>query len=425
MKLQRLSRRTFLRGSGVAIGLPLLEAMSPTRTQAARNKDQSKRRMVAINVGLGIHVPHLIPEQVGRAYKTTPYLKTIDDLREQFTVISGASHPGVDGGHLAEKSFLTAAAHPGSASFRNSISLDQFMAEKIGPQTRFASLAMSLAGRGLSWSRSGVELPSHTRPSIVFAQLFLEGKPQEKKAQIQRLKDGQSVLDMVAKKSRRMSKDLSAMDRRKLDEYLTSVRETEARLTKIESWEHKPKPKVSVDPPRDIADRKDLIGRAELMYNMIHLALQTDSTRVITFFKNGMNAVPIIKGVSQDYHNLSHHGKDPAKIKELGIIEGEQMRIFGDFIRKLHQTKEDGQSLLDQTMVLFGSNLGNASSHNNTNLPIVLAGGGFKHGQHLSFDAKRNEPLANLYVSMLQRVGIESDSFSTGSKTMTGIDFKS
>lgn len=420
MKPQRLSRRTFLRGSGVAVGLPLLEAMTPTQTFAAQ--DKPKRRMVAINVGLGLHVPHLIPENAGRDYTTTPYLKAIDDLRDKFTVISGASHPGVDGGHLAEKSFLTAATHPGSASFKNSISLDQFMAERVGTQTRFASLAMSLAGRGLSWSRSGVELPSHTKPSIVFAQLFLEGKPQEKRAQIQRLKDGQSVLDMVADKSKRMSKDLSKVDRRKLEEYLTSVRETEQRLTKTESWEHKPKPKVDANQPRDIADRKDLIGRAALMYDMIHLALQTDSTRLVTFFKNGMNAVPVIKGVSQDYHNLSHHGKDPAKIKELGIIEGEQMRVLGDFLRKLNSTEENGSTLLDQTMVLFGSNLGNASSHNNTNLPIVFAGGGFKHGQHLAFDTKSNEPLANLYVTMLQRMGIESESFGTGNKTMTGIE---
>lgn len=424
MKRNKLSRRTFLRGSGVAVGLPLLDAMSTSTAHAKpqAEDDKPKRRMVAINLGLGLHVPHLIPDAVGRDYKASPYLKSIDDLRNHFTVISGCSHPGVDGGHLAEKSFLTAAPHPGSASFKNSISLDQFAAEKVGVQTRFASMALSLAGRGLSWSRSGVELPSATRPSLVFERLFLEGKPADKKAQIQRLKDGQSVLDMVADKSRRMSKDLSAADHRKLDEYLTSVRETEQRLLKAESWEHKPKPKVDATPPRDINDNKDVIGRATLMYDMMHLALQTDSTRIMTFFKNGINAVPPIKGVSQDYHNLSHHGKDPDKIKELGIIEGEQMRIFGEFLRKLQKTDENGSNLLDQTMVLFGSNLGNASSHNNTNLPIVFAGGGFKHGQHLAFDAKNNEPLANLYVTMLQRMGIEADEFVTGKKTMTGIE---
>jgi len=419
---KRLSRRTFLRGSGVALGLPLLEAMTSLRAAAATADAAARTRMVAINVGLGLHVPHIIPEKAGRDYETPLYLKKLEDLREKFTILSGVSHPGVDGGHLAEKSFLTAAPHPGSASFQNTISLDQYAAEKIGDRTRYASLALSLAGRGLAWSRSGVEVPSHTRPSLVFAQLFLEGKPSEKAAQIQRLKDGQSVLDMVQEKTKRMSGRLGAADKHKLDQFFTSVRETENRLVKAEGWEHKPKPKVDAEQPRDISDRKDVIGRAELMYDMIHLALMTDSTRIVSFFKNGINAVPPVNGVTQDYHNLSHHGKDPEKIKELAIIEGEQLRIFGEFLRKLQSVDDQGASLLDRTMVVIGSNLGNASSHNNVNLPVVFAGGGFKHGQHLAFDNKKNEPLANLYVTMLQRMGIEADAFATGTTTMRGIE---
>ena len=158
------------------------------------------------------------------------------------------------------------------------------------------------------------------------------------------------------------------------------------------------------------------------MYDMMYLALQTDSTRLITFFKNGINAVPRITGVSNDYHNLSHHGLDPDKIAELGIIELEQFSALADFVRRLHETVEGEATLLERTIVLFGSNLGNASSHNTRNMPIVLAGGGFRHGQHLAFDQKQNYPLPNLYVSMLQRLGIETDRFATSTGTMRGLE---
>jgi hypothetical protein len=419
MSRTALDRRTFLKGTGVALGLPLLDAMIPTRSLAAES--QERRRMVAINVGLGLHVPHLVPEKSGSDYELTPYLKAIGDFRSEFTVLSGTSHPGVDGGHLAEKSFLTAAPHPASAAFRNGISIDQLAAEKIGLQTRFAYLSLSLAGRGLSYSRNGVAIPSETRPSQVFARLFLEGKPSEKQQQVQRLRDGQSIMDVVLDKAKRMERRLGPVDRHKLDEYFTAVRETEARLLKAEQWEAKPKPQVKVAQPRDIADRTDVIGRAKLMYDMMHLALQTDSTRLITFFKNGINAVPQIDGVSQDYHNLSHHGRDPQKINELRIVELAQMQALGEFLGKLRNTREGDSNLLHQTMVLFGSNLGNASSHNNRNLPIVLAGGGFKHGQHLAFDGTNNYPLPNLYVTMLQRLGLEIDQFASSTGTMSGL----
>jgi hypothetical protein len=419
MSRTALDRRTFLKGTGVALGLPLLDAMIPTRSLAAES--QERRRMVAINVGLGLHVPHLVPEKSGSDYELTPYLKAIGDFRSEFTVLSGTSHPGVDGGHLAEKSFLTAAPHPASAAFRNGISIDQLAAEKIGLHTRFAYLSLSLAGRGLSYSRNGVAIPSETRPSQVFARLFLEGKPSVKQQQVQRLRDGQSIMDVVLDKAKRMERRLGPVDRHKLDEYFTAVRETESRLLKAEQWEAKPKPQVKVTQPRDIADRTDVIGRAKLMYDMMHLALQTDSTRLITFFKNGINAVPQIDGVSQDYHNLSHHGRDPQKINELRIVELAQMQALGEFLGKLRSTREGDSNLLDQTMVLFGSNLGNASSHNNRNLPIVLAGGGFKHGQHLAFDGKNNYPLPNLYVTMLQRLGLQIDQFASSTGTMSGL----
>jgi len=419
-----LDRRSFLRSSGVAIALPVLDAMVSRRSVTAANSpaDDIPRRMVAINVGLGLHVPNLYPEKSGRDYEITPYLEPLRVLKDSFTVISGASHPEVDGGHQSEKSFLTAIPHPNSPGFRNSISIDQIAAEKIGVKTRYAYLCLSLAGRGLSWSRSGVEIPSATRPSRVFSKMFLEGKADEKSRTIQRLKDGQSIMDSVLAEAKSLNQRLGRRDRQKLDQYLTAVRATETRLLKQESWEHRPKPRVDVKQPHDITDRKDIIGQARLMYDMMYLALQTDSTRLITFFKNGINAVPQITGVTNDYHNLSHHGRDPDKIAELGIIELEQFSALAEFIKRLHETTEGASTLLERTMVLFGSNLGNASSHNTLNMPIVLAGGGFQHGQHLAFDRDNNYPLPNLYVSMLQRLGIETDSFVTSTGTMRGLE---
>jgi len=421
MRERYLSRRTFLRGTGVAIALPLLDAMLPLTATAAATA-APKRRMVAINLSLGLHTPNLFPTTPGKDYELTTYLKPLAALRDQFTVISGTSHPGVDGGHLSENSFLTAAPHPGSASFRNTISIDQLAAEKIGIETRFGYLSLSLAGRGLSVSRAGVTVPSETRPSQVFAKLFLEGRPDEKARQIQRLKDGQSVMDVVLEKARRMRKRLAPADQQKLDQYFTAVRDTEQRLLKSEDWEQKPKPKVDVAPPRDIPDSTDIIGRAQLIYDMIHLALQTDSTRLITFHKNGINAVPKIPGVANDYHNLSHHGRDETKIEELAVIELAQMAIFRDFLTKLRETPEGDSNLLERTMVLYGSNLGNASSHDTKNLPILLAGGGFRHGQHLALGSEQDYPLPNLYVSMLQRLGLEVDQFATSTGTLRGLE---
>ena len=422
MTAQFLSRRTFLRSSGVAVGLPLLEAMVP-RSRAAE-AEKPKYRMVAINVGLGIHTPNLFPEMTGTGYELTPYLQPLADLRDEFTVISGTSHPDVDGGHLAEKSFLTAAPHPASASFRNSISLDQYAAEKIGGATRFGSLPLSLSGRGLSVSRSGVMVPAETRPSHVFARLFLEGRPDEKARRVRQLRDGQSVMDAVLDRARRMQRRVGQLDRQKLDQYFTAVREAERRLLKAEEWEERPKPAVERKQPRDISDRTDIIGRAELMYDMILLALQTDSTRLVTFFKNGINAVPKIAGVSNDYHNLSHHGRDETKLAELAVIELEQMTALRDFLLQLKQTAEGGSNLLDRTMVLFGSNLGNASSHSNVNLPIVLAGGGFAHGRHLRPGGEKEYPLPNLFVSMLQRLGLPVERFASSTGTLRGLEMR-
>lgn len=409
------SRRAFLRGTGVILGLPFLESLAPAAKTACR-------RIVAINVGLGLHAPNIIPQESGRNYGITNYLKPLADLRNQFTVVSGVSNPEVGGGHHSYKSFLTGAPHPNSAGFRNTVSLDQYAAARLGSATRFASLTLSNRDEGLSWSRTGVEIPAITRPSEVFAKLFLTGKPSEMARQRQHLADGRSVLDTVMDKTRRMERRLNGRDKAKLDQYFEAVREAERRLEKAEVWHSKPKPKPNAKPPRDEPDRKKIVERMRLLYDVMHLALETDSTRFITLNLPGMNSVPVIRGVDIDYHNLSHHGKDPAKIQQLTIVESAVVSEFGAFLKKLAASQDGAGSVLDGTMVMFGSNLGNASSHDTRNLPIILAGGGFRHGQHLAFDRQDNHPLTNLYVTMLQRLGLETNTFSTGVKPMPGIE---
>jgi hypothetical protein len=217
----------------------------------------------------------------------------------------------------------------------------------------------------------------------------------------------------VNEEAKRFSASVGAADRDKLDEYFTSVREMEQRLAKTEEWAKKPKPKVDAQPPQDIKEESDLIGRMQLLFELVPLAVQTDSTRLITILVQGRGDVPPIAGVSMDHHNLSHHGQDPEKIRQLELIETAQMGALDKLFTALKQKTEGGTALLDNTMVLYGSNLGNANSHDWHNLPVLLAGGGFRHGQHLVYDAKDNTPLCNLFVQMLQKMHVETDHFGT------------
>lgn len=416
----KLNRRTFLRGAGVAMALPLLDVMTPSAFAAA---PAIKRRMVCINTPLGLHPEFFFPDKEGRDYELTPYLEVLKEFRDDFTVISGLSHPDVGPSHDSNYSFLTAAPHPERrAGFRNTISLDQFAAEHLHGETRFASLPLSCEGFGLAWTRSGAAVPTESWPSSVFAKLFLEGRPDEVQAQAQRLEDGRSVLDAVGDQAKRLQSNVSAGDREKLDEYFTSVRELELRLAQAEAWSKKPKPKVDVKPPQNITNGADLIGRTRLWFDLIHLALQTDSSRLVTLQLLGTSSVPPIAGVSQGHHDLSHHGKDPTKIAQLRILEIEKLKVFHTFLTQLKQTQEEGDSLLDRTMVFFSSNLADASKHSVKNMPVLLAGGGFKHGQHLAFDRENNLPLSNLFVSMLQRMNIEADKFGSSTGTLTGLE---
>ena len=423
MKFNQLDRRSFLRGTGVAMALPMLDAMS-NKANSAPKHASSKRRMVSICTYLGMHTPYLYPQQTGRNYQLTPYLEPMKELRDDFTIFSGLSHPAVDGGHGTIQSFLTAAPHPTASSFKNTISLDQYAVEKMSDDTRFGYLSVGTTTGGLSWTRDGVQIPAETRPSRLFAKLFLKGTPTEVQLQVRRLKEGQSIIDLVRGQAKEFERNLGKRDREKLGEYFSSVRDLEGRLLKAEEWSKRPKPKVDYRQPRDITDKADFVARLKLMFDLVYLALETDSTRLITLAIGGTNLVPPIKGVSVDWHNLSHHGKDPAKLKQLKIVELEKIRLLTDFLTKLKATNEEDETLLDRTIVLFGSNLGNASNHSNKDLPVMLAGGGFKHGQHLAFDPKDNPPLCNVYVSMLQQLGLEVDSFASSTGTINGLESK-
>jgi hypothetical protein len=414
-----LNRRNFLRAAGVTLALPWLEALAGARAAAGR----PRRRMVCINTPLGLHAPFFFPRQTGKQYEPTPYLEVLADFRNDFTVLSGLAHPDVGPSHDSNYSFLTGAPHPERrAGFRNSISLDQVAAEQVRGATRFPSLALACEGFGLSWTRSGAVVPPYSFPSHVFALLFLEGRPAEIQAQVRRLRDGRSVLDAVADQARKMQSDLGGHDRDKLDEYFTSVRELEQRLAQAEEWSKKPRPRVDVKPPQDVANPADLVGKGRLWFDLIHLALQTDSTRLVTLQLLGTSSVPPVPGVTYGHHDLSHHGKDPTKIDQLKKVELAEMTTLRDFLARLKQTKEEESNLLERTMVFFSSNLGNAATHDVKNLPVLLAGGGFKHGLHLAFDPGKPPPLCNLYVSMLQRLGLEVDRFGSSTGTLPGLE---
>jgi hypothetical protein len=427
-----ISRRSLLRGVGVSLSLPLLNAMAPlaAHAQAPAQTPVKPRRMFAICNNLGLLPGEFFPTNAGRDYTPSSYLKILQDYRSDFTVLSGVSHPNVDGGHPSDVSFLTAAPHPASGSFRNTISLDQYIAERIGNQTRFPSLTLAVNGgaRSLSWTGSGVAIPPEQSAASVFRQMFMQGKPAEVEAKIAELDTGRSILDAVADQIRDLERNVGSSDRMRLDHYFTSVRELENRLQASKDWERKPKPVVKQPEPVDPANPTQYMAKVAAMYALVRLAFETDSTRAVTLMLDSVSTpvvqIPGVTGVTitDGYHNLSHHGKSEAKLAQLRIIDAWHMRMLADLFKGLKGVQEDGETLLDRTMVLYGSNLGDANAHSTTNMPTIFAGGGFQHAGHLAFDRARNYPLPNLFVSMLQRMGIETDRFASSTGAMVGLE---
>lgn len=407
MKLETLNRRKFLRAAGVSLALPWLESRARAGTAAPK-------RAVFICTALGLHPSSLFPKTTGADYESTEYLDLLKEHRGDYTLFSGLSHPDQGGEHETERTFLSAARNPQQDGFRNSLSIDQLAAEKLGYVTRFPSISLSSNGpSSQSFTVGGVMVPAESSPSRMFAKMFLEGKPHEIAAQKQKLADGRSVLDELMSQSRLLRQSSSAGDREKLDEYFESVRKTERDLKEARAWMDRPKPAVESEQPRDIPEKSDLVGRVRLLMNLVPLIVQTDSSRIVSVVIQDHQAVPQVNGVGSEHHNLSHHGRDPVKISQLKKIESEIVRQFGDLLAQMKTKREAGGALLDNTAILFGSNLGNANAHDPRNLPVFLAGGGFKHGRHVAHDRGVNTPLSNLFVSMLQNMNIETDSFAT------------
>lgn len=408
MPLPPLSRRTFLRTAGVAIGLPLLEAMLPRARAEAKKAQLVPQRMLLVGRPLGMYAPHFFPEDAGINYRPSRYLKLLEPLRRHFTVFSGMSHRYA-AGHFAEVGLMTGTRTENIRpnEIRNSISLDQEAAAHVGGQTRFASLV--IGGGSAAWNRRGVRLPAESRATQVFKQLFIQGTPEEEAREMRRVRDGQSILDDVRGQVAALNKRLGEVDRRRLELYLSSVREAEQRLQQDERWSSTPKPQIDAPPPKDFGGPQ-LIQRSKQWFDIVHLALQTDSTRVISLWL-GSQERPEIEGVNLAHHDASHHGQEPSKLEQLALIEEAELRVLGEFLEQMRASSEGEQSLLDRTAIFYASNLGNSSSHDNNNLPILLAGGGFKHRGHVAYDRQNNTLLANLFVRMLQQMGIEKDTF--------------
>ncbi len=413
-----LSRRQVIRASGIAISLPLLESMSRAFGSETLT---SPKRMVLICNTLGLHPPSLFPKSAGSGYESTDYLDILQDHRKDFTLFSGLSHPEQNGKqpHDTELTWLTAARNPGLGGFKNSVSLDCHAATKLGNVTRFPSIALSTnTKKSQSYTANGVMIPAEDRPSSLFSKMFLEGSAHELRKRRQALADGRSILDAVADQTRALNRRTSTNDQRQLEEYFQSIREAEAELLEADAWLDRPKPRINQEPPQDVSDAADLIGRTRVLMNLIPLILQTDSSRVISMVIQDHLVVPKIAGVTAEHHNLSHHGQDPHKIEQLCLIETEILNCFSDLLNSLGRSSEVRGRLLDDTSVLFGSNLGNANAHDPRNLPIILAGGGYTHGRYVKYDHSNNTPLCNLFVNMLNKLDIETNSFGTSTGTL-------
>ena len=418
------TRRTFLRAAGVTLALPWLESVA-----GAALPNEPPRRMLLISNNLGVLPKPFFPMATGSDYELSPYLSELKDLRSEFTVFSGLSHPDVEGGHSTENCFLTGARGPTRSGFRNTISLDQFAAEALGPVTRFSTLNLGVnidkANRSLSWNRGGVLLPAEDNARSLFEQMFLQGDSVAVAKQLRRLEERGSILDALLDDARSFSRRIGQRDQARLDQYFNSVRDIEKRLGTAREWELRTKPNTMEQPPDHIQDRKLFFEKFDLMLSMARLALESDSTRIVTLMVDAF-ATPAFQlhkdqQTTDGYHNLSHHGQAPKKLEQLEDADRQQMNLLRAVLESLAAKQDGEQRLLDSTMILFGSNMGDSNTHDNTNLPILLAGGGFEHGQHLAFNPENNTPLANLYVTMLQRMEIETDQFASSTGSLAGL----
>ena len=415
-----MRRRRFLQGAGgVMLALPLLEA-------TADSKDAKvPKRLVTSSVFYGMVPKHFHPKEVGANYKVPRYLKSLNHLRKDFTVFSGLDH-NLSGGHEMTPYFLTGIPINHAKGYKEgNISIDQKAALHVGAQTRFPSLTLGCESN-LSNATSWTSHSSQVRPiqslRALYNLLFQNYSSKVKQQHAAKIQEDKSILDFVRGQAKSFERNLGKADTEKLDQYFTSVRELEKKFTQSRIWLDKAKPKTSYK-LKNAIDHASLVDKTPIFYDLMALALQTDSTRVITLDFHHLGKEGGGLNVTKDIHTLSHHGQEEEIIDELSIIEKFYTREFARFIGKLKNIKEaNGQTLLDNTMALFGSGMSNGNSHSNRDLPILLAGGGFKHGEHKKYERQGNTSVAlcNLYLTMLQNFGLQIDKFNTSTGTLTG-----
>ena len=417
--LQTTNRRHFLRVGATALALPMLEAFS---APAASKVRAGAKNFVAIGTFLGWHQNSFFPKVGGRDYEIPETLHPIAELRDEFTIFSGLDHRAPNG-HGAWSNFLCGQSP-------KSYSLDQMIADSIGASSRFPSIQLaagagesdSKEGNGISFTRRGVKLPQVQRPSVLYRQLFTSKADRSRTEYL--LRSGRSSLDLVLDDALRLQKSLPTRDRDKLEEYFESFRAVEKRMGRQLETINDPIPTPDYKlPGYDPITPNLQIEAEQIMYDLMTLALETDSTRVISFFLHGLGQVFSFEGkaLGSGYHGLSHHGNNPAMIRDLVTIETAHIHCFAGFLKQLKEKKStQGKSLLDETIVLLGTGMGDASRHSNANLPTLVAGGGFKHGSHMALGASKNEAplLGDLYLTLMQRLGIEQDRFSNASRNL-------
>ena len=420
MNKRIVSRRTVLKGVGVSLTLPIMESLMP-RDAWASSGSVVAQRMAIMTVPFGMVVDKFHPAQSGPDYDLPRTLQPLRNQQNDFTVFSNLDHD-VRGGHAANHTLLSGVKSTERAGYPDgNITVDQRAAELVGHNTRFQSLVFW--GDGMSYTRTGVRVPAVEKPSDAFKLMFVDDSEEQRKFNRATLDSSSSILDTVLEDARSLNRELGASDRRKLEEYFSSIRDTEKKLKLAEGWIDEPKPPVHDPATKNVGtgarDTKIGDNYVEVWLDLMFLALQTDSTRVVSMsVKNGNWG---LDGVTDSYHTLSHHGQREDRLQQLAVIESHFMQNFAKFLERLKSAElPGGGTLLDSTQVLFGSGLGSGSRHSNTNLPLILAGGGWKHGQHI--DAQRGQPLCNLYLSMLQRMGAEQDYFNRSQSTFGGLE---
>ena len=405
-----INRRHFLRGVGVTIALPWLETF-------ARAAEPAKvQRFVCVANPFGMIHDSFFPTEEGLTAALPRNLVPFENLRGKFTVFSNLDH-GSNGNHALTHTFLTGVKSTEAASRPDGcISLDQFLAQSAAGETRFPVLNTAAAPSGgeLCWTRTGVCVPPIGHVSRVFKMLFVNDATEAAAARGADYEEQGSILDAVNAKAKSMSRSISGRDREKLDQYLTAIREVEKSIAQEKAWLTRPRPKVDAKEPKDGTGSQNL----PILFDLIALALETDSTRVATIEIPGTFDTVAIGIEDKGYHGFSHHAKDPGLMEGMRMVEGYQMQQLARFVTKLQD-----RGLLDTTQVLFGSGMSDGSAHTNMNLPILLAGGGYKHRTSVKMpeEAGKRVPLCNLFLSMAQRFGIEAGAFGKSRGTFGGL----